>query len=142
MRSNNDKQKFLETLEEIPLVSVAAKRCGIAKATIYRWRKSKSFAVKMEEALGMGRSLFVDMCEGQMFGMIKKGDFKAIKYYLDNNCKRYIRPRPINVFANDSKVEGIKVEIIGPRPLTDEDKREIEAGRKKDELGFDRISTL
>jgi len=142
MRSNNDKQKFLEILEEIPLVSVAAKRCGIAKATIYRWRKKKEFSKKMSIALEKGRESMVDMCEGQLIGMAKKGDFRAIKHLLDNNCKRYIRPRPINVFTSDSKVEGFKVEIIEPRQLTDADIKEMEERKNKDTLGFDSISTL
>jgi hypothetical protein len=115
MRDRDDQQKFLEILEDVPLVSVAAKRAGIAKSTIYRWRRSsKSFASQMDAALKRGRETVNDLAESQLITMVRKGDFKSVKYWLDNNKKDYARPRPKSFwedfFAKDNPVTQIIIQ--------------------------------
>lgn len=99
MRSNEDKEKFLKILEQVPFISHASKKAGIDKATIYRWRKKdKRFNSEVEEALDIGRSGLCDVAESQLVKKINQGEFRAIKFFIENNDKRYIKPRPINIF--------------------------------------------
>lgn len=93
MISKDDKNKFLEELKEVPIVSVAAKRCGISKATIYRWKKSTSFSKKLQDALTIGRRSISDLAESQLLVCVKNGEPWAIRYLLESNDRRYYRPR-------------------------------------------------
>jgi len=112
MKNNEDKQKLLEYLTEFPLVSVAAKKAGIDKSTVYRWRdKNKAFAKKMDQALSKGRDAVNDLAESKLINNIRQGDFKSTKYWLDNNCKRYIKPRPVNIFTNE-KILDNKIKFV------------------------------
>lgn len=107
MRTNDDKRKFIEEISEVPLISIVCKRLGIAKATIYRWRsRDRKFAKKLAEALSRGRSGINDIAEGQIIGSIRKGDFRASKFWLENNSKRYIKPRAKNIL--DPVYKGIE----------------------------------
>jgi len=107
MKTKDDKKKFLDELEKTPFVLHASKKVGIDKATIYRWRKKdKKFAKEMDQALSIGIASVCDVAEGQLTKMINQGDFKSIKFFLENNKKEYIRPRPINVFMDKSSREG------------------------------------
>ncbi|MFA6515323.1 MAG: hypothetical protein WCT42_03610 [Candidatus Paceibacterota bacterium] len=108
MRTNNEKQRFLETLEEVPLISIAAKRMGISKATIYRWKsRSPNFSEQIEKALAKGRDIVNDSVEGRIITQAKNGDFKSQKLWLENNCSRYVKPRPINIFADNQKIGNV-----------------------------------
>ncbi len=97
MKNREDKEKFLQELTEVPLISVVCRRVGIAKATIYRWKeKDKRFAKKLEKASRQGRYSINDLAEGHVISMIKKGDFRASKFWLESNHKDYVKPRPKN----------------------------------------------
>jgi hypothetical protein len=101
MRSNEDKKKFLEALSKAPFILHATKQVGIDKATIYRWRKKDpKFNIAVEDVLNIGRAGLCDIAENQIVKMINQGDFKASKFFLENNDKRYFRPRPTNIFVN------------------------------------------
>lgn len=94
MVTPDDKTKFLAELEEIPIPSVACKRVGISKASIYRWKKDDpDFRKSMEEAIVIGRDNITDLGEGKLVSLMKDGNFRAIKYWLESNNKRYYRPR-------------------------------------------------
>ena len=81
-------------LRELPNISFVCKRIPVAKATVYRWReKDPKFRAKMDEALTVGRDGVTDLAESQLIVRIRKGDMRAVQYWLDNNCKRYIKPR-------------------------------------------------
>lgn len=129
MRDHDDRQKFLETLEEVPLVSVAARKAGIAKSTIYRWRrKSKTFARQMDAALKRGRETVNDLAESQLINLVRKGDFKSVKYWLDNNKSNYARPRPKSfweeLLRRDNPITEIKISVIDPKDV-DKAKKKI-----------------
>jgi|SRR3989338_3115189 len=117
MRDHEDRQKFLDILEDMPLVSVAAKRAGIAKSTIYRWRqKSRAFARQMEATLKRGRDTVNDLAESQLINLVRKGDFKSVRYWLDNNKKEYARPRPKNFwesFKMENPVTAVNINVTG-----------------------------
>ncbi|MFA6324885.1 MAG: hypothetical protein WCX46_01515 [Candidatus Paceibacterota bacterium] len=114
MRTNNDKIKFLEELKERPLISIVCGRTKIAKATIYRWRKEdKIFDEKVEESLSIGRDSMVDMSEGILFSEIRKGNMVAVRFFLENNSKRYHKPkRPIEIMYPKEQVREIKTIIV------------------------------
>lgn len=109
MKTKYDKEKFLSTLEEFPIVSVAAKRSGISRSQIYRWRKKdKKFTDEMNKSLTWGRENINDLAESQVITGIRNGSERMTKFWLENNCKRYVKPRPVtylgNIFGSEKQV--------------------------------------
>ncbi len=131
MKTPNERKKFLEILEEIPNVSIAAKRACIAKSTIYEWRETvENFADDMDECLWRGRDSVTDLVESKLISQATKGEPWAMKYWLGGNCKRYVKPRMENVFFEDSEiVRKIAIEVI-TRKLTED---QMEKFRKENE---------
>ena len=94
MISPDDKQKFLDEIENMPIISVACKRVGIAKATIYRWFESDpEFRKKYDKASKRGRLAMVDLGESQLIKLVGQGNLGAIKHLLRYNDRRYYEPR-------------------------------------------------
>lgn len=123
MRAHDDREKFLEIIEEVPLVSVAAQRAGIAKSTIYRWKQSsKTFAQDLNKALNRGRHNINDLAESQLINLIRKGDFKSVRYWLDNNNRRYVRPRPPEPAV---PVTAVEIRIVDPAKIRRAKKKPI-----------------
>lgn len=92
MRNNADKKKFLEALEETPWIIIAAKRVGISRATIYRWIESTPrFRMAIEKVQERGRQGETDLAHGKLHQLIVKGDFRAIKFLLENHDPRYMK---------------------------------------------------
>jgi len=88
------KQKLLEQLEDIPIISVAAKRAGVSKATVYRWKaEDKGFAKEVSQALKVGRDGLVDLAEGKLIAAVQKGEKWAILTILESHADRYYKPR-------------------------------------------------
>ena len=111
MKNKKDRKKFLDTLRDFPIVSVAAKRSGIDKSQIYRWRKKdKEFSDEMDKCLIQGRDSINDLAESQVISAIRNGNERMTKFWLENNCKRYVKPRPVtyigNTFGADKQVVG------------------------------------
>ncbi|MFA5878466.1 MAG: hypothetical protein WC845_03830 [Candidatus Staskawiczbacteria bacterium] len=110
MRTNKDRKEFLEILKEYPIISIACRRAKIDKATIYRWlKRNRKFANQVEHSLGLGRNAVSDLAESQLITSIRNGDQKSIKFWLENNCKRYVKPRPVNIFNNLAQGPGNKI---------------------------------
>lgn len=133
MKTSTDKEIFLEMLEETPLISVAAKRAGIAKATIYRWKKKNSFSKKIEKVLEKGREIVSDRVESVLIKKALAGERWAVQMWLENNRKKYIKPRrPIVLDFPKEKIDKIIVQTLLPRVVTDKDLEEM---RKRKEEG-------
>jgi hypothetical protein len=115
MRTNNEKQKFLEILEETPIISIASKRSNIDKSTIYRWiKRDKKFKEKLLESLSRGRGSISDRVESVLIKKAINGERWAVQMWLGNNCSIYVKPRPVNIFARDlHKGYEIEKDIIG-----------------------------
>lgn len=93
MKKNRVQQKFLDELRKFPIVQVACERCSLSRQTIYRWRKEdKEFSIEMEVALNEGEELANDLCESQLFALVKDKNFQAIKYRLDKCHPKYRKP--------------------------------------------------
>jgi len=90
MKGKFCKSKFIKLLEETPNVAYAAKGAGVSRATIYRWMKSdKEFNWAVTAALEYGELFRIDAAEMALLSLVAKGDFKAIRYYLEHHSERY-----------------------------------------------------
>jgi len=95
MKKHYKENKFLEQLERVPNVSLACEKVGLARNTIYRWRsEDPAFAARMDTALQAGTESVNDLAESKLISHINNGNMRAIQYWLDNNKKNYIKPRP------------------------------------------------
>jgi hypothetical protein len=119
MLKPNDKTKFLSELADLPNVSVICRRMGIARSTIYRWREEDAkFAKMMDKSISHGREGVCDLAEGVVVGRMKKGDLNAAKYWLDNNDKRYYKPRrPVAAPPMRGPIQTVRYEIVNPREI-------------------------
>lgn len=95
MKKHYKENQFLEQLERVPNVSLACEKVGLARNTIYRWRcEDPAFAARMDTALMAGTESVNDLAESKLISHINNGNLRAIQYWLDNNKKNYIKPRP------------------------------------------------
>lgn len=94
MRWRGTRSKFLEILREKPFLSSAAKNVGVARATIYRWLKDDPvFAAEVAKALELGKDHLNDFAETKLVTLINRESLGAIKFWLQNNNKRYMPER-------------------------------------------------
>jgi hypothetical protein len=116
MKKRRNAKKYLEYLNKVPIVSSACEHAGISRNSAYRWRREDPvFAKEMDDALINGVRSVNDLAESKLIGLVQKSDIKAIQYWLGNNNKKYMRPRPNNFwdnFAGDKKVSGFSVHIV------------------------------
>jgi len=95
MKRRRKEKPFLDQLEKVPNISFACEKVGISRNTIYRWRnEDPEFDRKINEAFSNGIGAINDLAEGKLITKINQGSMPTIKYWLDNNSKRYFRPRP------------------------------------------------
>lgn len=93
MSKLHEKSKLLQVLSETPLVSLACKKTGIARATFYRWYKDdKPFRDSVLQILDIGRKNINDLAESSLIKEIQKGSMNAIRFWLQHNDSRY---RPV-----------------------------------------------
>jgi len=94
MRASNDRSEFIKTLREAPFISYAARKVGISRSTIYRWLKDyQRFKKEVDIVLDDGRKQLTDNAEMALLNKIKKGDMRAIIFFLTHNDPRYIPKR-------------------------------------------------
>lgn len=67
------------------LISVAARRLGIARSTIYSAIKKHA---SVREAVEDARERTTDLAEGQLFKKLQEGDLTAIIFYLKTQAKK------------------------------------------------------
>lgn len=85
-----DKEKLLDQLKKTPIVQVACERCGVPRATYYRWRKDdESFAESCEAAIEESTGFINDMAESQLIAAIKDRNMTAIIYWLKSHHASY-----------------------------------------------------
>lgn len=89
-RQSIQKKELLEKLKETPVVEVACRKIGIARATYYRWRLiDEKFAEEADTALSEGSSLVNDMAESQLLSAIKDQNMTAIIFWLKHHHEAY-----------------------------------------------------
>ena len=137
MKTRNEKNKFLNELRDVPVVSIICKRTGISKSTVYRWLKNdKEFRKKFNEALGIGRDSISDLAESTIINAMRKGSLRAAEYWLSTNAKRYYQPRkPIQADKQPYLgVTSFNINVL-PKGTTNEDiHKQREAQKKAEEL--------
>jgi hypothetical protein len=89
-RRDESKQKLLEALKEMPVITVACKRSGIDNSTYYRWRQEdKEFMRQSRDAFDRGIEFVNDMSETQVIALIKEKKMPAIALWLKHHHARY-----------------------------------------------------
>ena len=89
-RQRKIKKALLEQLKRTPTIDLACEKCGIARATVYRWIKnSKKFASEIDNSLAEGRVFISSVAESQIFSLIRDKKFEAIRFWLTKNEPRY-----------------------------------------------------
>ncbi len=84
------KARFLKTLAQYPIISVACQRSGIPRATLYEWRKNDpAFGERLDEAKLEGRYVINDLAESKLITGIKNGHHPSITLWLTHNHTRY-----------------------------------------------------
>jgi hypothetical protein len=129
MRTNDAKKQFLEYLSEVAFVEIAAKRAGIARSTIYRWRaKNLKFKREMDLLINRARDGISDRVEAVLVKKALSGEMQAVKVWLDGNRKRYSKPRARMVLDAPEEIRGLKIQIVKTR-----EDREFLEWRKQNE---------
>ena len=126
MKRNRKEIPFLEQLNKIPNISLACEKVGLSRNTIYRWcQEDPDFKNRLDEAIDSGTDSINDLAGSKLFSKINAGDMRAIVYWLDNNKKTYMRPRPKDFWdtiRGDHQVSKIIIETapmnVGPEEST------------------------
>lgn len=131
MKKYRKEQALLEQLRTIPNVSLACEKVGLSRNTVYRWcKEDPEFKARLDEALESGVESVNDLAESKLIANINSGSMRAIQYWLDNNKKTYIRPRPKN-FWDIVEGPGHIAEIV-ISPVDPERTRKAQAKKRKD----------
>lgn len=131
MKKYRKEQSLLEQLRTIPNVSLACEKVGLSRNTVYRWcREDPEFKARLDEALESGVESVNDLAESKLIANINSGSMRAIQYWLDNNKKTYIRPRPKNfwdVLDGPGHIAEIVISPVDPART-----RKAQAKKRKD----------
>jgi hypothetical protein len=85
-----EKKRIVDQLREMPIVEVACRRAGVARATYYRWlKKDAEFAKLCHEALEHSTSAVSDIAEAKLISAIQEGNMTAISFWLRNHHNSY-----------------------------------------------------
>lgn len=115
IKKDKQKQALLDQLKRTPTVELSCNKCGVSRATYYRWRReSKKFANRADEAIVEGRLFISDIAESQIFSLIRDRKFEAIRFWLANNEPRY---------SNKLEIKGHLTTINAVDALTPEQKK-------------------
>ena len=129
-KSKRTIKRFLDELAQVPNISLACKKTGISRQTLYRWKQEDpEFAKEIHRSYDVGIDSISDLAESKLVEKIQTGDFKSMKFWLENNNKRYLRPRKAIEHAltkaEDNTIPNtIIVKVFdgegGERPITQE----------------------
>lgn len=89
-RLSEDKQKLLENLKQVPIISVACQKLGIGRSSVYRWKtEDRLFSQEFDKSLQEGKQLINDLAESQLINAIKDQNMTGIIWWLRNNHPGY-----------------------------------------------------
>lgn len=89
-RQNSQKIELLTRLRETPVIEVACRKVGIARATFYRWKeKDDVFSKEVDTAILEGSALINDIAESQLLTAIKDQNMTAIIFWLKHHHASY-----------------------------------------------------
>ena len=89
-KSKKINDRIVEEFTIIPIVQHVCQRVGISRSTFYRWcEEDKQFAINCEAAALKGSQSINDLAESQLILLMKKGEYKAIVYWLSHHKDEY-----------------------------------------------------
>src|SRR3989344_513676 len=89
-RQGKMRQALLDQLERTPIIELACDKVGVSRTTFYRWiHASKTFAAAVEKSLTVGREFINDLAESQVITLVRQGEIKALRLWLQHNSARY-----------------------------------------------------
>jgi hypothetical protein len=102
VRQEEDKERLLTILREMPIAEFAVKKSGIGKSTYYRWRhEDQEFARAADAAQREGEDFVSDLSETQVIALIRERNLPAITLWLKAHRPKYankvevkLRPHP------------------------------------------------
>jgi len=116
------KKKFLELIEEYPIVQSVCVKLNIPRSTVYEWfKKDKNFKKKVDYKIRVGIETINDVAENGLIKNVKDGKVDSIKFWLTHNHDRY---------RNKTKL----IEAVIDTELPDEDKVRIISALQKSPL--------
>ena len=96
MKKSRQAQQFLLELQNTPVVSAVCTKLNLSRQTVYRWLKEDSdFKKQYEVCMSQGQDNVNDLAESQLIKKIQQGDMRAIVHWLENNKKKYYKPKPV-----------------------------------------------
>lgn len=103
-RLSGDKQKVLENLKQVPIISVACQKLGIGRSSFYRWKiEDKLFSKEADKALNEGKQLINDLAESQLINSIKDQNMTGIIWWLRNNHPAYTNKIELTTSKTDDE---------------------------------------
>lgn len=116
------KKKFLELIEDYPIVQSVCVKLNIPRSTIYEWfKKDHNFKKKVDEKILSGRGVVNDLAENGLIKNVKDGKIEAIKFWLTHNH---------DIYRNKAKL----IDAVIDSALSDEDKMKIISALQKSPL--------
>ncbi len=107
------KRKVLKELENIPIISVAAKAAGVSRQTVYRWlEEDGEFRDAFHKSKRFGTNHINDMSESQVVSLIQQQKWVAVKYWLKNHHPNYKEPPEIKPSRNSEEMTAEEVETM------------------------------
>jgi ACT domain-containing protein len=105
------KEKVLELLKEVPLVTYACQKLNIPKSTFYKWKDiDLKFKEDVDLAINLGRSTVNDMAISQLMKKINDGETVAIIFWLKHNSPMFDKKITLEI---ENKNEGYTKEELG-----------------------------
>jgi len=120
---------FLEQLKNIPNISLACEKVGLSRNTVYRWcNEDEEFKKRIDDAMNDGVESINDLAESKLISSINNGNLRAIEYWLTNNKKTYIKPRPKDFWEMFKEPNPVAQIVISP--VSSERNRKTQAKKK------------
>lgn len=84
------KKKFLELIEQNPIVQIACNKLNVGRSTIYHWlEKDKRFMGAYKKAQKIGNGKICDVGESKLIQNVDRGDQRAIEFLLKHKSSDY-----------------------------------------------------
>ena len=104
------KTKFLKTFEKTNFnISETCRQLKVSRNKFYKWLKLDDDFRERYETL---KEVYIDLAESQLIKLVQKGDFKAIRYLLDNLGKKRGYNQPQEVKHEISGNGSIDIKIV------------------------------
>ncbi len=130
MKKHKIQHKFIQELQNAPIVQAACDKLGVSRNCYYRWlKKDPAFAREAEQALSQGEARVNDIAESVVLRGIQKQEWVPTKYWLDHRHEKFKKgtewknsERPPVRFDHTKRKEMLKKWFRQPPSVTEEPK--------------------